>query len=303
MSYRRKGGRLGLTASCALALGLAAATAAAGAPAGASPAAPGGSPRGSQAAPVRLAAPLAAPMLASACLEPQYIELVSTVAGQPFAFSEALECLPAEDRLSQPTVLWGDGTTSPGTVVPSRGAGGDEGVSAQHTYASAGGFQISVHVTDVTTGEVLTRGWHTTVEVVGPGSATPGSAPGPVPTPAGSSGSPPPPASRADGAGAPPGASGEAAGVRAVSFSARAGRRWRGAVAVVRASAPASDLRALIRWGDGSVTRGVVRGHPPELTVLGAHRWRRPGRYRITVLLASARGRALATGVARAHVR
>ena len=74
-----------------------------------------------------------------------------------------------------------------------------------------------------------------------------------------------------------------------------------GPVAALFTTAPAAQLRAMISWGDGSVSRAALRGRPPELQVIGRHRWSRPGRYAVTVVVTDAAGQVLtqATGLAR----
>jgi hypothetical protein len=49
------------------------------------------------------------------------------------------------------------------------------------------------------------------------------------------------------------------------------------------ALAIAGSFAAIIRWGDGSVTRGTIRGGDGSFSVLGRHVYSRSGRYAVTV--------------------
>ena len=266
MSRWRKGGRLGLLASLILGSGLVCAgTSAAG--------------------------PMAIGVQAPPCFQPEYIRLVNLVTGQPFQFSEGLDCLPSGDQLSQPTIYWGDGTSSQATVTQAASPEAGESVSGQHTYSQPGQFQIAVNVIDDATGDTLVRGWHTAVDVAQGRAVTPD-----APSVA--------PGSSAQGeASSSPSAGATPISARGASFPVRTGRRRRGTVAVLFTNAPARGLRARIHWGDGSVSRGALRGSPPELRVVGRHRWRRSGRYAVTVIVINGSGQVVARATGHARVR
>ena len=278
MCHRRKGGRLGLLLGLVLTQGLLASAAH-----GAQP-----RPDATRVSPSSLALSTT-PALAEMCAEPAYIRLAPVTAGGPFSFSEGLACLPAGDQLSEPTIEWGDGATSVGTVSDAGMPGGSEQVSGQHTYDSPGSFHISVRVTDLTTGQTLLRGWHTDVDVAQAPLAAPSTSPTPPPSQGGPSAGPNPAAPKASALG--------------VTFHARAHRRRRGRVAALFTTAPAAQLRAMISWGDGSVSRAALRGAPPELQVIARHRWSRPGRYAVTVVVTDAAGQVLTQVTSLARVR
>jgi hypothetical protein len=265
MSRRRKGGRLAPLACLVAGQGLCAV-----------------------AAHAQATGSLALALAEGLCAEPQFIELVPWVTGQPFAFSEGLGCLPSADQLSEPTIDWGDSTTSPGVI--SNKAAGSATVGGQHTYSRPGSFHVSVQLTDDTTGQTLTRGWHTEVEVSEGPVARPSAPPAPSR-----------PSSPVDPS-PPPGVAARVA-ARSASLRARVDKRRRGAVAVLFTSAPATSLRARIFWGDGSSSRGLLRGSTPKLRVVGRHRWRHRRRYAITVLVTNARGQSLARVTDHVRVR
>ena len=185
MRHWRKGGRLGLLLGLVLTQGLLASAAH-----GAQP-----RPDATRVSSSSLALPTAA-ALAELCAEPAYIRLVPLTAGDPFSFSEGLACLPAGDQLSEPTIEWGDGATSVGTVSEVGTPGGSEQVSGQHTYGSPGSFHISVRVSDLTTGQTLLRGWHTDVAVAQAPLAAPSSSPTAPPSQGGRPPGPTPPRRR-----------------------------------------------------------------------------------------------------------
>ena len=281
MSRWRTGGRLRLLASLILAQGLAGAGASAGGPIARI--------AGSSLSP--LSSPMTIGVQAPPCFQPQYIRLVNLITGQPFQFSEGLACLPSGDQLSQPTIYWGDGSSSQATVTQAASPEAGESVIGQHTYSQPGEFQIAVHVTDDATGETLLRGWHTAVDVAHAPVVTPA-----VPATA--------PGSRAPAeAPAPPSGAATPISLRGASFRVREDRRRRGTVAVLFTNVSARGLRAKIHWGDGSVSRGALRGSPPELRVVGGHRWRRSGGYVVAVSVINSRGQVVATATGHARVR
>jgi hypothetical protein len=121
---------------------------------------------------------------AAGCAEPQFILNQPGVAGQPFQFSGAVECLPGGDTYSNPVIEWGDGTTSPGAITSvdlKPGFSGSVSVSAQHIYGQAGEFCIRARLTDEESGQTVTGAWHTCAHVTAAGGAP--VAPGPVTPP------------------------------------------------------------------------------------------------------------------------
>jgi hypothetical protein len=204
-------------------------------------------------------------------------------------FSEDAGCLPAGDSFSNVAVRWGDGTNSPASVTQTASQPfSNLHVTAQHTYASPGDFQISVEATDQQTGEVFVRGQHTTAEI-GPQAGNPPKPPGQPPL------APLQPA--------PGGGSAVKARDRARHFTLHGTTLRAGVVALVWSSSPPALLRARIAWGDGTSAKGKVVGSDGLLRVLGRHRWARPGRYAIAVSVTDASGRVLCTSVGRARVR
>ncbi len=280
MSRWRTGGRLGLLASLIFAPGLVCAGTSA---AGQMTDIPASSPS-------PLLSPMTIGVQAPPCFQPEYIRLVNLVAGQSFQFSEGLDCVPSGDQLSQPTIYWGDGTLSQAMVTQAASPEAGESVSGQHTYSQPGEFQIAVHVIDDATGDTLVRGWHTAVDVAQGRAVTP-AAPSIVP------GSP------AQGQASSPSTGETPIGAQGASFPVRTGRQRRGTVAVLFTNGPARGLWARIRWGDGLVSRGALRGSPPELRVVGRHRWRRSGQYAVTVIVTNGSGQVVARATGHARVR
>jgi hypothetical protein len=68
-------------------------------------------------------------------------------------------------------------------------------------------------------------------------------------------------------------------------FRARAGKLFRGRVATLRAGGQRfrRELSVRISWGDGTVSAGRVVGRGRDFRVIGAHRWRTPGKHILTV--------------------
>lgn len=206
------------------------------------------------------------------CAEPQFIDDTPGTVGQSFSLVELVDCLPHGEKWSSALIHWGDGTTSPGVITADNSELGNVTVEGQHVYSQPGGFSIRISVTDQA-GQTYEGGWHTNAAVSAP-ILSPPSSPSPPSTP-----SPAPPAPPVVGHGiqeARTSAHGRAfTALRDVS-------RWR-VVAAVSTTLTAARVRASISWGDGTVSRGVFGGSPPDLTISGRHRWRRPGRYLVVV--------------------
>ena len=94
------------------------------------------------------------------------------------------------------------------------------------------------------------------------------------------------------------------AGVRAAALVARgrsltveAGHAFTRVVATLTDGdrlTPASHFRVLLRWGDGARSSGqVVRSGPGSFRILGRHRYRRPGLYRVVILVSEVDGGAV----------
>jgi hypothetical protein len=223
------------------------------------------------------------------CVEPQFIKDELGTVGRPFLFSESVSCLPGGHEWSDPVIHWGDETISPG-VITAVSLEDDEfggmSVAGQHIYSRPGSFLIWVEVTDQI-GQTYRGGWHTDAFISAP------SPPPPVtPTPA-QPGSPTP----------EQGSQNARASAHGRVFTALRGKSRRRVVAVVSTTLPAAQVRARISWGDGTVSEGIVSGSAPELRVSGRHRWRRSGRYVITVTVKGPSGKILARAAGRANVR
>jgi hypothetical protein len=217
------------------------------------------------------------------CPEPQYLRLAPIAASVPFHFSEGLACLPPADPLTNPVIDWGDGSTSPGTLSSSAAQPGSAEVEGEHVYTQRGSFHITVEVTDEHTGEVLMRGWHTSV-LVGPGPSPPPPFPSPQPGPA-------------------PGTPGDStARLQLQRIRAKALRRRRGSLGWLFTALPSTQLRATISWGDGGHSAAIIAGSPPRLALSGTHRWRRGGVYRVTVTVSDRHGATLARASTRVAV-
>jgi hypothetical protein len=222
------------------------------------------------------------------CVESMLIKDQLGTVGRPFSFSEGVACLPGGHEWSDPVIHWGDETTSPGVITAVSSEGGENGsmeVAGQHMYSRPGSFSIWVEVTD-RTGQTYKGGWHTVASI---------SAPSPLPvtpTPA-QPGSPTP----------EQGSQNARASAHGRVFTALRGKSRRRVVAVVSTTLPAAQVRARISWGDGTVSGGIVSGSAPELRVSGRHRWRRSGRYVITVTVTGPSGKILARAAGRANVR
>ena len=78
------------------------------------------------------------------------------------------------------------------------------------------------------------------------------------------------------------------------SLTVVAGRAFRRVVATRRDGNPfaaANDFEAVIRWGDKTRSSGrVVRSGPGAFRILGGHRYRRPGSYRVVILVSEVDG-------------
>lgn len=200
------------------------------------------------------------------------------VAGKSFAYSKALPCVPDGDAVSDPTIEWGDGTTSEGTVVP-REAGGVL-VTGEHVYASPGWFTVRATVTDEANGLSYSEGSELEAEIQPAAPVVPVTS------------------------GDPPSAVGPSASIVSATgrdFTVRRGTLLRNVVALIRSGVPASYLHARISWGDGTTSHGTVTG-AGVLQVSGRHRWRRSGRYAVVVTLTDASGRLLAKATGHAVV-
>jgi hypothetical protein len=115
------------------------------------------------------------------CEEPQFIRDESGTVGQPFSFTEGVECLPGEETWSSAVIYWGDGTTSPGTIMSVRSPSPEAGftsvtVTGQHTYNQSGSFPITVAVTDQAS-QSYKGGWHTNALISPSSSPPPGTCP------------------------------------------------------------------------------------------------------------------------------
>ena len=224
------------------------------------------------------------------CAEPQFIRVAPLTTGQTFSLSESVGCLPSGDAFSGAVIHWGDGTASPGTIADSGGrssAAGSVEVLGQHAYEQPGSFGIRISVTDDSNGETYEGGWHTVAQVSAPVGAgpPPESPPNPAPGPAPAPG---------------PGAKASAEGT---AFTTVRQTRRRHVVATLQTTLAPDELRADIRWGDGSKSRGTIAGETPELTISGRHRWHDTGLYRLVVTVTGPHGERVARVYARAHVR
>ncbi len=166
-------------------------------------------------------------------------------------------------------IHWGDGTSSTGHITGIHSVAGEPGsvaVEGSHVYGQPGGFGISISVTDDQTGVLYEGGWHTAAMI---------SEPKLVPI---------------------------RLAAHAHTVSTVRGHRRREAVAMLTTNATPAMLRASISWGDGAVSDGTIGGVPSSLHVTGWHRWRRAGRYAVTVTVTGPKGRVLAVTVGRAIV-
>jgi hypothetical protein len=225
------------------------------------------------------------------CVEPQFITDELGTVGQPFSLSEGVTCLPPGDTFSDPVIHWGDGTSSPGAIAAQGSNGGAfsyVAVTGEHTYSQSGGFPINIEVTDNQTGATYEGGWHTAAAI------------NPAPP------SPPPPSPPAPAPGPPaPGPGTPTAYVSASGRTLTALRRSprRAVVAVLSTTLASAQLRASVSWGDGAASDGTVTGASPTLEVIGEHRWRRAGRFTVTVTVTDTSGHVVARVVDRATVR
>ena len=225
------------------------------------------------------------------CAEAAYLLVQFGTVGDPFAYSEGLGCLPGGDSFSNAVIDWGDGSTSAGTlgaVTPGQFASVQ--VAARHIYGQAGSFSIYVDVTDDQTGQVYRRGGHTAARIVAAGSPVAPHPPSPQPPPG------------TQGPAEAPGLQPRPPYARARHFAIHRDALRARVVALVLTSVPAKRLHAVIRWGDGTTSRGQVVGSGGELRVRGRHRWRRSGRYAVVVSLVEARGHVLVRTVGQATV-
>jgi len=217
------------------------------------------------------------------CAEPAYALLENANVGQPFSYSEAFGCLPSGHSFSNPEIVWGDGTTSAGSLTA---AGGEPfatvRVSGQHTYGQTGEFDVAVELTDDQTGQVDRRSGHTFVMVR---AAAP--APSPVPL------EPAPP-------GQPPKVPGARVHLSGRHLVAQRGIARLRVIARLRTSLPPASLHVELDWGDGTSGRGRLGGSSGEFSVSARHGWRRAGKYAVAVHVTSSGGTRLAT--ATSHV-
>lgn len=213
------------------------------------------------------------------CAEPAYALLESANVGRSFSYSEAFGCLPSGHSFSNPEIVWGDGTTSGGSLTA---VGGEPfatvRISGQHTYGQTGEFDVAVELTDDQTGQVDRRSGHTFVMV---------RAAAPAPSP------PEPLEPPRKG----PGARVQLSGRHLV---ARRGIARLRVIARLRTSLPPARLHVELDWGDGTSGRGRLGGSSGEFSVSARHRWRRAGKYAVAVHVTSSGGTQLAT--ATSHV-
>jgi hypothetical protein len=160
------------------------------------------------------------------------------------------------------TIAWGDGTTTAGTVVGVVGSAGNYAVTGSHTYADEGLRSLFVTVADDA-----------------PGTAT-ASAPG---------------ASFRV-------AEADSLSATGVPIGVAAGATFSGPVATFTSSYTgnvAGGFSAVINWGDGTASAGVVTGSGGSFTVSGSHTYTDPGTFAASVAIAdNAPGTATATAPA-----
>jgi hypothetical protein len=199
--------------------------------------------------------------------------------GQSIAYVGDVFCVPNGDKVSNPVIEWGDGTTGPGTIMVDES--GRLVVKDTHAYTNPGAFLIRATVTDDASGRSYSAGSEVEADIrPAPAPAIPASS-GPL-TPAAD-----PPVSSVS--------------VIGYNVTARRDSRLRCVVAVVHGGMPSSSLRAIISWGDGTENRGTVTGIG-TLHVSGRHQWRRSGHYALVVTLTNASGHLVARATSRAAV-
>ncbi len=146
-------------------------------------------------------------------------------------------------------IEWGDGHSSPGSVVPVPGGPNQFTVTGSNTYASPGTFA-------------------TTITVVGVGSVPGGSATGTA------------------NISAPSGF------LTGQSIVGPAGQPLNNVVVATISDPVTTDIEglftALISWGDGQATQGMVTGNSGKFNITGSHTYATPGSFPITVTLANA---------------
>ena len=193
---------------------------------------------------------------------------LAAVAGQ--ALANATVATVTDSNLSanpagfSAAITWGDGTTTPGTLVAT-GTPGAFNVVGSHTYATAGSYTFGVQVTD----------------------------------PQGSKGS-----ATGAATVSPPSTGGGVQDLVAQPIAATAGRAFTNVTAATFTDSDfgvlPSDFVASIDWGDGIVTAiTTVQAVPSGFVVLGTHMYATPGAYTFRVQVADASNRkTLASGAA-----
>jgi len=153
-------------------------------------------------------------------------------------------------------IEWGDGHSSPGSVVPVPGGPNHFTVTGSNTYASPGTFA-------------------TTITVVGVGSVPGGSTTGTA------------------NISAPSGF------LTGQSIVGPAGQLLNNVVVATISDPVTTDTEnlftAMISWGDGQATQGMVTGNSGKFNITGSHTYTTPGSFPITVTLANQAGKTYST--------
>ena len=188
------------------------------------------------------------------------------VEGQSFAFSTLIGCLAPGVSYSNPVIVWGDGATSAGTIThESQGAG--EHTVASVTVAGAHTYTQagSFQITvNLTDGQT---GQALEQKDQGVVEVTPSIL------------------------------------ARVLALSTYRGIFRHEVVAEFVTSLAPAGLSAVIGWGDGTSSAGVISPLAGALRVGGYHRWHRAGRYTLTVKLLAPTGAVLASDVSHLRVR
>ena len=155
------------------------------------------------------------------------------------------------------------GDGTPLTVGTITGSSGSFAVDGGHTYTQQGGFQVGVTINDTEDGAQLPLSGQLVA------------------------------------------ADGNVFSGQGATFVTTSGLAFTGAVAAFSDAdlvAVASELTAVINWGDGSSSSGTVTGGGGTFTVLGAHTYAAPGQDTVTVTLSDVPGTATATAVGTADI-
>ena len=183
----------------------------------------------------------------------------TTFSGTVATFTDTRPSAPASDFAA--TIVWGDGTTTAGTVTE---AAGIFTISGAHAYLDEGSFTIVSTVNDV--GGTASASAQSTASI----------------------------------------AEADVLTITPITFSAVAGATFTGEVATAHDSnlaALAGDFTAIIAWGDGTTTAGVVSGGSGNFTITGSHAYANEGTASAIVRLADdAPGTATATTTSTAEV-